>query len=359
MSILRRFLPLLVVLAVASALYVGYRRIASRPPLVEVTEARTEDVVRVLAVTGRIKPRLANQVQPLVSGTILTLTRVEGAAVRRGEVLATMDAQTSRASIQQASAQLTAQRTEVEQRARDYDRARRLADAGGLAPREAEAAKSDLDAARESVRQLEALVRESRSRLRDFTLVSPIDGYVLSRPVDPGQNVTPQTIIYELATATDPEIEVEIDEQYLSELRVGLEATVSPLTGARRQYSAKVTNIGRRVSESSGAVPVRLEFIGEAPRLPAGLSVDVNLMIATHRGATTVSRAAVAGLGADPHVMLVRSDTLVRQPVQVIDWPSPRIVVINGVKAGDLVVLTPRMVRAGLTVRTKLVTDAF
>ncbi|MEO6444039.1 MAG: biotin/lipoyl-binding protein, partial [Gemmatimonadaceae bacterium] len=122
MPTLRRLFPIFLLLAVAGALFVGYRGIASRPPLVEVTEARTEDVVRVLAVTGRIKPRLANQVQPLVSGTILTLTRVEGAAVRRGEVLATLDAQTSRASLQQATAQLTARRTEAEQRARDYDR---------------------------------------------------------------------------------------------------------------------------------------------------------------------------------------------------------------------------------------------
>lgn len=358
MSILRRFLPLLVVLAVAGALFVGYRQIASRPPVVEVTEARTEDVVRVLAVTGRIKPRLANRVQPLVSGTILSLTRIEGAEVRRGEVLATLDDQTARASIEQASAQLMAQRTDIEQRERDYERTRRLVDVGGLAAREAEAAKSALDAARESVRQLEAVVREARSRLRDFTLVSPIDGYVLSRPVDPGQNVTPQTILYELASATDAEIEVEIDEQYLSELRVGLEATVSPLTGERRQYAAKVTNIGRRVSETSGAVPVRLTFIDEAPSLPAGLSVDVNLMVATHPGATTVSRAAIAGLGAEPYVMLVRRDTVVHQPVQVIDWPSSRIVVLGGLEAGDQVALTPRMVRAGRAVRPKVVSDA-
>jgi len=359
MPTVRRFLPALVLLAVAAALYIGYRSVASRPPLVEVTEARTEDVVRVLAVTGRIKPRLANRVQPLVSGTILTLTRVEGGAVRRGEVLATLDDRTSRALLQQATAQLTARSVDAEQRERDYDRARRLADAGGIPPREAESAKAALDAARESVRQLEALVRESRSRLRDFTLVSPIDGYVLSRPVDPGQNVTPQTIVYELATATDAEIDVDIDEQFLSELRVGLEATVSPLTGDRRQYTARVASIGRRVSETSGAVPVRLAFVGEAPRLPAGLSVDVNLMIARHPSATTVSRAAVAGLGADPYVMLVRNDTLVRQALRVIDWPSPRIVVIGGIKAGDRVALTPRIVRAGMAVRTKSGVDAF
>jgi RND family efflux transporter MFP subunit len=358
MITLRRALTLLVVLAVIGVVYAGYRRLSSRPPEVEAVAVRTEDVERVLAVTGRIKPRLASSVQPLVSGTILTLTKVEGAAVRRGEVLATLDAQTSRTQMQQLAAQLTARRAEAEQRARDYSRSRRLADAGGIAPREAEAANTDLNTAREAVRQLEAQTRELASRTRDYTLTSPIDGYVLSRPVDPGQNVTPQTVVYELATATASEIELEVDEQYLSELRVGLEATVSPLTGERRQYAARISTIGRRVSETSGAVPVRLTFDGTAPNLPAGLSVDVNLKIAQHRGAMTVSRAAVLGLGGETSVMLVRNDTLVNQPVQVIDWPSPRIVVLSGVKAGDLVVADPRGMHAGMAVRVKRGVDA-
>jgi RND family efflux transporter MFP subunit len=358
MRLLRRFLPLLLTLVVVGLVYAGYRRLAARPPLVEVTAARAEDVVRVLAVTGRLRPRLTNQVQPLVAGTILTLTRDEGDAVHRGDVLATLDARTSRAGIDQAAAQLAARRVDVQQREREYDRLRRLADAGGVPEREAEAARFARDAARETVRQLEALVNEAESRLRDFTLRSPIDGFVLARPVDPGQNVTPQSVLYELATGTGAEIEVEIDEQYLGELREGLEATVSPLTGERKRFAARVVTIGRRVSESSGAVPVRLAFVGEAPRLPAGLSVDVNLTVATHPAVLTVSRAAVAGLGTDPYVMLVRNDTIVQQPVQVIDWPSPRIIVTGGLQAGDVVVLTPRLVRAGLAVRTKSGDDA-
>lgn len=358
MRLLRRFLPLVVLLVVAAALYAGYRRLAARPPLIEVTTARTENAVRVLAVTGRVRPRLANQVQSLVAGTILTLTHEEGDAVQRGDVLATLDAQTSRAAIRQAASQVSARRLDVQQREIEVKRLETLLAVGGVAPRDVETARFALETARETVRQLEALVSESESRLRDFTLLSPIDGYVLSRPVDPGQNVTPQTVLYELATATGAEIEVEIDEQYLGELRVGLTATVSPLTGARQQLAARVSTIGRRVSDSSGAVPVRLAFVGVAPRLPAGLSVDVNLVIATHPGATTVSRAAVAGLGAEPYVMLVRRDTIVRQPVQVIDWPSPRIVVTGGVKPGDTMATSPKLVRAGLVVRTKPGPDA-
>ena len=358
MRTIRRFLPLAFVLLLGTALYVGYRQLSARPPLIEVTDARTENVVRVLAVTGRVRPRLANRVQALTAGTILTLAREEGDAVRRGEVLATLDAQTTRAANRQAAAQLNAGRLDVQQREREHRRLEQLLAAGGVAPREVETAQLALNTARETVRQLEALVSEGESRLRDYTLVSPIDGYVLLRPVDPGQNVAPQTVLYEIATATGAEIEVEIDEQYLGELRVGLEATVSPLTGARQQLAARVNSIGRQVSESSGAIAVRLSFVGTAPQLPAGLSVDVNLVIATHLNATTVSRAAVGGLGAEPYVMLLRGDTIVRQSVVVIDWPSPRIVVAVGVKPGDLVALTPKLVRAGLAVRTKPGPDA-
>jgi RND family efflux transporter MFP subunit len=355
---LRPFLTLIILIAVAAGLVAGYRRVAARPPTVEVAIVRVEDVIRVLAVTGRIRPRFANTVQPLVSGTILSLTRKEGDAVSRGDVLATLDAQVTRAAIDGVAAQLAARRVEAEQRQREYDRLKRLADAGGIADREAEQARFALDASRESVRQLEALASESRSRLRDFTLRSPIDGFVLARPVDPGQNVTPQTVLYEIATGTGAEIEVEIDEQYLGELRKGLSARVSPLTGAGKEYDAVVDQVGRRVSETSGAVPIRLTFQGQAPRLPVGLSVDVNLEVARHPRAVTVPRAAVAGLGAEPFAMQVRGDSVVQRRLRVIDWPSARIVVLEGLAAGDSVALSPRIVRQGLVVRTKPGPDA-
>ena len=358
MRLLRRFLPLLLFASLGAALYFGYRRVASRPPLIDVVTASSEDVVRIRAVTGRIRPRLANTVQSLVPGTLTSLTRREGDAVRRGDVLATLDAQVTQAAIEQATAQLAARRVDLDQRQRELERLQRLVAAGGIPERDAEQARFALDGARESVRQFEALISESRSRLRDYTLRSPIDGYVLARPVDPGQNVTPQTIIYEIATGAGAEIEVEVDEQYLGELKEGLKARVSPLTGARVEYDAVVDYVGRRVSETSGAVPLRLRFATSAPRLPVGLSVDVNLEIARHPGAITIPRVAVAGLGADPFVMLVRSDTVRRQAVQVIDWPSERLVVVSGLAVGDVVALAPRAVRAGLAVRSRTSSNA-
>ncbi len=355
---LRKVLPWLVTVVVAVAALYGYRRLAARPPLIEVTVTAQEDVVRLLAVTGRVRARLANTVQPLVAGTLLRLHKEEGDRVRKGDVIATLDAQTTLAARAQANAQLAARRIDVEQQRREYDRIQRLVSAGGLPERDREQALFALNAGEESVRQLQSLVREVESRLRDYTLHSPIDGYVLSRPLDPGQNVTPQTVLYELATSTDAEVEVEIDEQYLGELREGLRARVSPLTGDRQVYAAMVTYIGKQVNETSGAVPVRLQFTDSGPQLPVGSSLDVNLEVATHPGAVTVDRAAVAGLGSAPYIMLVRSDTVWRTDVQVIDWPSQRIVILRGAAVGDTIAATPRLLRNGAPVRTRTGTDA-
>ena len=56
--------------------------------------------------------------------------------------------------------------------------------------------------------------------------------------------------------------------------------------------------------------------------------------------------------------MVVKGDTVRRQVVRVIDWPSQRIVVLDGVTLGDTLALNPKAVRAGLAVRTKPTADA-
>jgi len=354
---MKRIWVIVILAALAGAVYASMR-FARRPPLIDVATATRQDVVRVLAVTGRMRPRFSNDVVPLVSGTVSALLKREGDAVRRGDVLARIDAQVTEATIAQAAAQLAAQRVEVDLRRREYERLRALNAAGGIADRDVDQARSALESAETVVRQIEALVGESRSRLRDYTLRSPIDGYVLARPVDPGQNVTPQTVLFELATGLDAEVEAEIDEQYVSELSSGLPATIAPLTGEKKVYPARVTFIGRRVSETSGAIAIRLTFDGTTPRLPVGLSVDVNLEIARHPASVTIPRESVGGLGERPFVILVKRGTTIRQDVDVIDWPSARLVVRQGVAAGDTIAVLPRTVPAGITVRTRVAPDA-
>lgn len=324
----------------------------TRPPQVETVEIVRQDVRRVLALTGRVRPEKRNRLVPAVRARLLEVSREEGEAVRAGDVLARLDARQVTADLAQARLALRRDEEELEQLERDLERSSTLAEEELLATQELEAARLTVARMQRRIEEGGEGLTELQARLDDYLLRSPIDGYVLERPVDPGQVVGPEDVIYELATAVDPEVEMEVDERYLGEITRGQGALVAPLGGRGATWEAEVSYIGRLIDRLSGAAIVRLRFPNEAPDLPVGLSLEVNLAVAEHPEALTVPRSAVAGLGGQPWVLVVEADHTRRQEVEVIDWPAPRLVVLTGLDAGQEVVLEPRQVAEGIEVRT-------
>ena len=84
---------------VAAAIVFGTRAYEwyQRPPRIEVSVAHKESVARILALTGRIRPRLINEVVPLVPGRLAELRKEDG-------VLARIDDRAAAASLAQADA---------------------------------------------------------------------------------------------------------------------------------------------------------------------------------------------------------------------------------------------------------------
>jgi RND family efflux transporter MFP subunit len=346
----------------------GVLRLLRQPPAVEVAETLREDVTRVLAVTGRVRPRQINQVRPLAPGRLTALPKEEGDPVRRGEVLARVDDREARSAVAQAKAAVQARREDLEQARRDLTRFESLF-AEGLVPEDrVEQARLAVDRGREELRRLREAVTEAEVRLDDYVLTSPLDGRVLRRPVDPGQIVDTSTVLYEIATGDDPWVEAQVDEIYLPELTEGMAARVAAPGRRDLVWPTTVVLLGDRVDPETGSATVRLAFDGDAPDLPAGLSLDVNLTVARHPDAVTVPRAAVADLDGEPWVLTVETATegdegeegaggrsvgpvTRRRPVRVIDWPAERVVVLEGLDAGQTVVLTPQDVPEGIAVR--------
>jgi len=348
----RRLLPWLFGLVL---LFIAYQMVAflRQPPAAEVALVRQETVVRALAITARVRPHYTNRVTPVVSGRLVKLTREEGEAVQQGEVLAQIFDEAARATLRQAQAAAALQQERWLQSRRDLERAQQLHLSGLNSAEELENARLAFEQNEKTLQQSQAAVAEAEARLKDYVLRAPFSGYVLARPVDPGQTVGPATMIYEIATTDQLEVEAEVDEQYLSELELGMPATVSPVGNHRQLYETKLCYIAKGVNTQTGAAIVRFCFLSAPPALPIGLSLDVNLIVARHENALTVPRAAVAGFGSAPYVYVVADGRAARRPVRVIDWQSERIVVLSGLAAGEAVIMNPRMVSDGMAIRPR------
>ena len=329
-------------LALAAALLVGgYLYRSSRPEPVLTTQVLSGPAERVLAVSGRTRPQVTVSIAPKSAGQIVKLTKEEGDAVRVGEVLVQLEADAPRAALDEAAAKIVLQQRAVAESERSYRRIEQLRSQGLATVKEFDTAKFELDQARLTLASLEAMRREASARLRDNTLTAPVAGVVLARLVDTGQVVSAQTVIYEIAPLADVEVEADVDEQYLTEVKTGQLADVV-IAGVANPIPATLYYVSPKVDQRTGGAKIRLRLSEQPAGLRAGLTADVNLIVERRETALTLPRSAILGRGADAKVLLIADGRVAERPVQFLDWPSERVIVLQGLQGNEQLLASPR-----------------
>lgn len=326
----RTWLVGVVVLALVLAGLGWWQYRASTKTEVVVEQASLGPVTRVLAVNGRVAARDSVQIRAAVSGTVLDLLAAEGDRVAKGEVLARLDASQQAAAVRQAQSALGQGLAQQSQAAASYGRAR---DLGGLVARAAlEEARLALDSAAEEVARLRALLDQAEIQLTRYTVRAPISGTVMLRSVDPGQLVDPTMALFTLADLSVLLVETDVDEAYATQIAPGQVAQVQ-LVGTVAALPGRVSFVAPRVDPGSGGLAVKIML--DAPlSAPVGLTVTANVVV-DETTALTVPRSALQG-GA---VFLLVGGKARLTPVKVIEWPAARLIVTEGLAAGDRVIV--------------------
>jgi RND family efflux transporter MFP subunit len=338
-----------VVLAMLALVSVGYWILAPNEQAVETFAAVRAPAERILAVNGRIRPRLQVDISPSQGGTLIVLPFDVGDRVSAGQILARIDDAPEQAAIAQSQASAATQRATVAQARRELGRFVAL---GQFATRRdvEQLRLSVVEGERELDRREAAIVQASELRDRRI-LRAPFAGVILERPVDPGQTVGIETVIYRVADLSSPEISIEVDEVYAAEVRPGMTATVA-MPGQARPLRATVLNVEPRVDPATGARAVRLGLIDATIDVPSGLTVTVNLLIERRADAISVPKSAVMLSGGSARLRLVGADNIVvDRTITFIDWPADSVIVTSGIRAGDRVLIMPDAVQSGQRVR--------
>lgn len=336
-------------LAIVLLALAGYWLFAPRTKQVDTFVAEVAPAERVLAVNGRIRPRLQVDIRPSLGGELVALPFDVGDRIAVGQILARIDDAPETAAIAEAEASVQTQQATLAQARRELTRfialgqfaTKREVEQRRLAVVEGE---RELSRRRASVVQ----VRELRDRR---VLRAPFSGVVLERPVDPGQTVGLESIVYRLADLSSPEVNIEVDEIYAAEIRPGMNATVS-LPGQARQLRATVAHVEPRVDPATGARDVRLSLIDPAIDAPSGLTVTVNLVMEKRDRAISVPRNAMIQSGSGTKVRIVGTDDVViERPIGFVNWPAEKVIVTSGIKPGERILAVPESAQPGEKVR--------
>lgn len=320
-----------------------------RPDSIEIAAIKRAPAVRMLAVNGRIRPRLSIDVQARVAGTITTLPFDVGEQVARGVLLATIDDAPQRAAIVEAQAAVAAQEDQLAQARREL--ARYIALGEFVTRQRREESQLQVDRGEQELRQRRAALVQAREIQKRSEIRAPFVGVITERLVDPGQTIGANSILYRLANLASPEVTAEIDEIYAVDLQPGSVAFVT-LPGRPTPLRATVTHIQPRVDPTTGAREVRLQMTDPLNGAPSGLTASVNIVVDRQEAAISVARTAILNAETNPVVRVVDAEGVVSErPIRFVDWPADSVIVTQGLQPGMEILADPLAAAPGERVR--------
>ena len=238
---MRRKLWMVVALVAVTGLSAAamYSRRGSDAPVVTTDAVSRGSILTVVSATGSLEAVDTVLIGSQVSGVIQSLGADFNSIVRKGQVLARLDASLIQADIERAKANLLGAEADVERlNVLLADAETKLSRAKELSARQL-IAKSDLDAAditrrtneaqvkaaAAQVTQARAALSQAQVNLQKTVIVSPIDGIVISRSVDVGQTVAASlqapTLFTIAADLSEMQLKASIDESDLGNIKDG------------------------------------------------------------------------------------------------------------------------------------------
>ena len=288
------------------------------------------DVFRTVEATGTVQPIKEVEVGAQVNGRIVKLFVDYNSTVTNGQVVALIDPlvyeanyksalgelHSNQANVKKCEAQLVlAEKTLVRKEklskremapVADYDSALEARDT----------AVASLAAAKASVERSEASVSQAKANLGYCTIVSPVDGVVITRSVDEGQTVvSSMNAVPLLKIATDLrriQVEATVPEADIGNVHDGQVVTFAVDSYPGLTFTGVVTQVRMASTTTSSVVtyPVIIEADNPSGKLFPGMTANISVHIAEARGVLAVSSAAFRyhppaaggpGAGVGPH----------------------------------------------------------
>jgi len=300
------------------------------------------DLARSVVATGKIEPLAKVEVKSKASGIVEKIFADYGDHVKQGQVLVELDKEQLRAQVAEARANLQAaeaavqsaqaafERNEVDAEGPDVpflkatvERNRKLAAEALVstaaledaekgyqlalnkqlsAQRNVAVSRAEVSRAKAQVAQMQAALDNAEQDLRNSTIVSPMDGLVLSRDVEVGDAVSSILILGSQATnimtlgdVSEVYVKGKVDEADISKVYLSQGARISVESLKDKKFTGKVTKISPLGVEKDNVTTfeVRVSIQNPTGELKANMSANAEIILEEKQKILMVPEAAV------------------------------------------------------------------
>lgn len=310
---------------------------------VDVARAVKKTVPVRIDLLGNVTPIAAVAVKPRIDSEITEVHFRDGAIVRKGDMLFTLDHRAIDAQIRQTQGTLSGAQAQLEQASRDVERYDALVAKNATTVVTLNNAKTQVNIFTAAVDSNTAQLELLRVQ-RDYTFIrAPITGRVSMANVKVG-NFARQADPIPLATIIQVApvyVTFALPQRNLPELRQAISnetATIQAVVpGDGRKASGQVSMVENTVDAATGTVPVRATMPNADELLWPGTLVQVRLVF-REENAVVVPSAAIQVAQAGPFVFVVKDGTASVRPVKIARVLEGETVIESGLDGNETVV---------------------
>jgi RND family efflux transporter MFP subunit len=331
-------------------------------------------VSRTLEATGTVTAFDLLPILPRATG--LQIQRVlvdEGDSVTAGQVMAVLDQSVLEAQLREAEAELQAERARVQQQEASLAQAEaRLAEAqtnlqrfeslssegavstqdldtrstaAATAREDVRVAQANVNSALADVQSQEARIQQLRTQLEQTLVKAPADGLVAERMARVGDVTSGGTTLFTIIRDRLLELQVNIPETQLPDIRVGSAVTITSDADERIQVQGRVRDISPLIDSATREAIVSID-LPPSDVLRPGMFLRASIITSSSEGLTIPADAVIPQSGGDARVYRVvdgdRVEAVTVTLGDLLDSSDPdlaRIEVLSGLSQGDRIVV--------------------
>ena len=328
---------------------------------VEVVAARHGQLTKSVNGIGRIVGKRQVDLTSKHQGSLYKVHVQEGDRVKAGDVLAILDNREALINVKRADATIFRIRTDIDQAEKSVAVMSRMSPGSGVSSQVIGDLHSSVASGRANLRVAEQEAAAARLAVEQLNIVAPFTGLILQSFAVEGRWVESSTPLFTLVDTDVREAAILIDEQDARDVAAGQSVTISDGDNGQewREKILRVANeapsVERAGAGTNSFVTAYSSLAPSAQSLPIGSRVFAQIVTESSANTIKVPYETVFVQGGQQFVAVVTDEHIRYRPVRVGIRALTEVEIVDGLVAGDLVVLPRDTLTEGQRVATSSV----
>lgn len=311
------------------------------------------DLSSVNTLTGTIAANLQTNVGSKIAGNVRSVNAEMGQIVHTGQVLAQLDPSDLQkqlaqlqAQIQVDEAQLPIVQNNADQSKADYQRNEALFSSNAISKQALEQSRLKMQNDQAQVQVTQAMLNKDQAaaavteqQIREMTITSPVDGVVATKNIEVGEQISTQTILFNIAQVDPVKLTVNVSDQIIAGIQPGTAAKITVAQLGANPFQGSVIRVSPVLDSTSHAYPVEIQIANPDRLMTPGMAASVQFSGLKTQPGIVIPAQAVLETTQGSEVFTVENNVAHMHIVQLGAVSSDKVVITSGLKPGDQIVV--------------------